>query len=130
MKLKNKDIVVQCMERIELIQQHIKHIDNAKYFLSDSRRWEKVDCTSLRNALIDEELSEWRRLAMWGLTLDDSERDRIKAAVHDRFLRDEMHVADWFSGGVSPGSWLSSDEKEFRAMAKEAFSPSKVKEAK
>lgn len=127
MKLKNTDIVVQCMERIELVQQHIKNIDNAKYFLSESRRWEKVDCTSLRNALFESEIDEWRKLAMWGLTLDDSERDRIKAAVHDRFMRDEMYVADWFSGGVSPGHWLSSDETAFREMAKVAFSPKEAK---
>lgn len=25
-----------------------------------------------------------------------------------------MHVADWFSGGTSPGVWLEADEDEFR----------------
>lgn len=123
MKLTNKDIVEQCMQRIELMQQHVQNIDNAARFLGEARRWETVDLGNLRHGLIDQELAEWRKLAMWGLTLDDAERDRIKAAVHDRFLRDGMHVADWFSGGVSPNSWLSSDESEFREMAKAAFAP-------
>lgn len=123
MKLTKKDIVEQCLQRIELVQHHVQNIDNAARFLGEAKRWESVDVGNLRDGLIEQELSEWRKLAMWGLTLEEAERDRIKAAVHDRFMRDGMHVADWFSGGVSPSSWLSSDEAEFREMAKVAFSP-------
>ena len=123
MKLTNKDMVEHCMERIELIQQHVRNVDNAKTFLSLMNIFDDIYVGDLRHALIKQEVDEWRKLAMWGLTLDDAERDRIKAAVHDRFLRDDVKVADWFSGGVSPSQWLSSDENAFRAMAKAAFAP-------
>ena len=83
----------------------------------------EIDHGDIINKLYEEEMVEWRKLAMWGLTLDDADRDRIKAAVHQRFLRDGMSVHDWMSDGVAAGSWLSSDEAEFRAMAKKAFAP-------
>ena len=67
------------------------------------------------------ELDEWRNLSMWGLTGDQKTQDKIKSAVHERFLSDKMHVADWFHNGESPSSWKVSTEEEFRAMARKAF---------
>ena len=75
------------------------------------------------NDLMAWELEEWRGLLMWGMLVDQKTKDRIKAAAHERFLSDRMHVADWFNNGINPRSWLTCDEKEFRKMAKEAFSP-------
>ena len=71
--------------------------------------------------LMEWELEEWRNLSMWGLTLDEKTQTKIKAAVHERFLSDKMHVANWFHNGESPSSWRVSDEDEFRAMARKAF---------
>ena len=125
MKLTNKDVVAQCLERIEFIQQHQKNVSAAVHHIHSRAHGSKqVDTGDIMSRLFDQELTEWRNLAMWGLTLDDDERDRIKAAAHARFLHDGMHVANWLnSDGVSPGSWLKADEDEFRAMAKAAFAP-------
>lgn len=75
------------------------------------------------NKLYEEEMVEWRKLAMWGLTLDDADRDRIKAAVHQRFLRDGMSVHDWMNDGVAAATGFLATKAEFRAMAKTAFAP-------
>lgn len=65
-------------------------------------------------------------MAMWGLTLDDAERNRIKAAAHHRFLRDGISVGTWLNDGVEPSKWLTSDAEEFRDMARKAFGPKDV----
>lgn len=84
----------------------------------------EIDCGNLHRELLDSELHEWRNLFMWALTLGDEARDRIKAAAHERFLRDGMHVAHWLTPeGTTPGKWLSTDEEEFREMARAAFAP-------
>ncbi len=126
MKLKNTDMVEQAMTRIELIQQHMQNLDEAARYVSERKSYAdraREDAGALRDALIRLELHEWRNVAMWGLTLDDAERDRIKAAVHQRFLRDGMSVTHWMNGGVTPSQWFSADEEEFREMARKAFSP-------
>lgn len=123
MKLTNKDIVIGCLERIDILQEHIRRVSAALSYMRMLDRRADVDADDIIHKLTRLENDEYRKLAMWGLTLDDADRDRIKAAVHHRFLRDGMSVADWINGGVTPGSWLTSDEAEFRAMAKKAFSP-------
>ncbi len=123
MKLTNKSIAVGCLERIEVLQEHVRRVNDAVHYIRSLNRRTEIDHVDIINKLYEEEMVEWRKLAMWGLTLDDAGRDRIKAAVHQRFLRDGMSVHDWMSDGVAAGSWLSSDEAEFRAMAKKAFGP-------
>lgn len=123
MKLKNTDVVLQSMQRIEHLQHAVGMLDQIKHMLYDEVRHQSIDEGNLRRILIDKELAEWRSVSMWGLTLSDADRDRVKAAVHQRFLRDDMHVASWFNGGDLPTSWLQADESEFRAMAKKAFGP-------
>lgn len=125
MKLTNKDIVLQCMENITVLQGHIRSIEAAAAYLFN-RRKASVDYGNLRDFLVDSELEEWRKLSMFGLTLNDADRDRVKAAVHDRFLRDGVHVADWFNGGAQVSAWFSEDEDAFREMARKAFAPSKA----
>ena len=123
MKLTNKSIAVGCLERIEVLQEHVRRVNDAVHYIRSLDRRTEIDHVDIINKLYEEEMVEWRKCAMWGLTLDDADRDRIKAAVHQRFLRDGMSVHDWMSDGVSAGYWLSSDEAEFRAMAKKAFGP-------
>lgn len=125
MKLTNSTAVRECMERIEMFQTHIKHIDHAATVIHQRMMQKTIDYGNVRSLMIELELQEWRNLAMWGLTVSDEERDRIKAAVHQRFLRDDMNVATWLNGGFNPSGWLVADEKAFRAMARKAFSPSK-----
>jgi hypothetical protein len=60
---------------------------------------------------------------MFGMTLKDEDRDRIKAAAYERFLSDKMSVKHYLPGGDSAGHWLVADEEEFRAMVKVAFAP-------
>lgn len=123
MKLKNTDMVMQSMQRIESLQQAVEMLDKIKRMLYEEARHQSIDEGNLRRILIEKELAEWRTVSMWGLTLSDAERDRVKAAVHQRFMRDDMHVASWFNGGELPTSWLQADEDKFRAMAKKAFGP-------
>lgn len=123
MKLTNKNIVIGCLERIDVLQEHARRVNDAMIYIRAIDIGEDVDVDDIIRKLTALENDEYRKLAMWGLTLDDAERDRIKAAVHHRFLRDGVSVADWINGGVTPGWWLKSDEEEFRAMAKKAFAP-------
>lgn len=122
MKLTNAHMVEQAMTRIELIQQHLTHLEQAKRFVSERSR-ETANTGTLFDDLVRLELGEWRNVAIWGLTLSQDEQDRIKAAVHQRFLRPGMSVTHWMHDGITPGQWLAADEEEFRAMARKAFSP-------
>lgn len=112
MKITNKKVVEECMIRIKTAQEHISAVEMAGYFIRDVRRYRNVEYGNIREFL-----------TAWGLTLDDAERDRVKAAVYQRFLRDGMSVGKWLGNGIEPSQWLVSDEEEFRAMAKEAFGP-------
>jgi hypothetical protein len=123
MKFTNKRMVEEAMVRIEHLQAHISAIEAAARCIHERKRHIQIEYGTLRELLYQEEMSEWRNLFMWAITLDEAERDRVKAAAHHRFLADGMHVAHWINNGVSPGSWLSADEDEFRAMAKAAFMP-------
>lgn len=123
MKFTSKQMVEETLIRIEQIQAHIGAIEAAVRYLNHRNRHGNIDCGTLRSSLIQEELKEWQNLFMWGMTLDGAERDRIKAAGYQRFLRDGMHVAQWMNDGVSPTHWLEADDAEFRAMARKAFAP-------
>lgn len=125
MKLTNKDMVMQCLERIEMVQMHQKAIDSARWFVSHRSPGERLDDgLGLRARLWEIEANEWRSLFMWGLTLDDAERDRIRAAAYDRFLGDSASVGHWLSpSGVTQSGWMAADEDEFREMARKAFAP-------
>jgi hypothetical protein len=124
MKITNKQLVFEAMVRIQDIQNHIKAIEEASYYLQNRDRQIRIDYGNIRSLLIDRELDEWRGLMMWGLTLDDQYKDRIKAAAHARFLHDGISVSHWLNqDGVSPASWFEADEIEFRKMAKTAFGP-------
>ena len=93
------------------------------YLARKFRIYEALNQGNIRSKLIDAELMEWRNLFMWGLTLDEKERNDIKALAHARFLEDGMNVAHWLDeSGLAPNTWLSSDEEEFRKKAKEYFS--------
>jgi len=125
MKLTNKEIVLGQLEKIELYQQHIRNVEDAARDVRDRGRT-SVEYGNLMALLVDAELAAWRNVAMWGLTLEDAERDRIKAAVHSRFLHDGVSVQSWMNNGTSPSSWLKADEDAFRGMAKTAFAPKGV----
>ena len=124
MKISNKRMIEECLERIELLQLHIANVDSAKAHLSRLKQWQgfKVDSGNLRSELIDTELDEWRKLFMWCLTIEDETRDRIKAAAYQRFLDQRNNVSQWLNpDGVVASRWLKVDEDEFRAMASKLF---------
>lgn len=126
MKLTNKDVVFDCLAQIDAIQEHIRSVEAALYRARDliGDRDGKLQATDLFAALHQAEMTAWRNLAMWGLTLDDADRARIKAACADRFLRPGMSVGRWLSrDGTQPSSYLVADEDEFRAMVARVFSP-------
>lgn len=125
MKFTPRKIAEEQLVKIEMLQQMIQEFSHMTSFLHNLRIFEgKVDAGNIHHLLIQRELSEWRNLFMFALTLSDEERDRIKAAAYERFLRDDMNVSSWMSpSGISPSFWLASDEEEFRAMARKAFGP-------
>lgn len=123
MNISKERMAEESLERIMHIQEHISAVEAAVYSIMKRDRNKIIDYGNLRECLINDELDEWRKLFMWGLTLDKERRDRIKAAAHNRFLRDGMHVANWINNGISPGTWFVADEAKFRTMAKAAFSP-------
>lgn len=122
MKLSAKNIVLNQLAQIELIQGHISALDSCVDFLArDQHATQILTAGNLRDKLYQEEVKAWRNLCMWGLTLDDDDRARIKAAVHDRLIVGK-HVASWLTpDGRSTGWWMKADEDEFRAMARDAF---------
>ena len=126
MRLTSRSVVEQSLVRLEIVQAHIRAVDAAReYALSVTPSWRgPADTGTLRARLIDLEIDEWRKLCLWGLTLSDEERDRIKAAAYQRFLSPGGSMADWLSpDGAMPGAWLAADEEAFREMARKAFAP-------
>lgn len=117
-----KQLAQDAMRRIATIQNMISALEDVTWFLQGHQR-KDLDTGNLRTTLFAIELEEWRNAMMWGLVLDHNELVRLRAAVYDRFLKDGIHVAHYFSGGVDPGMWLSADEDEFRAMCLELFKP-------
>ena len=121
-KLSNKDIIEKRLIEIEAVTQHIKAVEDAASYVHRAKPHRPaIDCAALLSALHDRELSLWRDVFMFGLTLDSEEQDRIKAAGYERFLSARMHVAEYHTPGVS--SYLTADDDEFRAMCAKLFAP-------
>ncbi len=118
--LTKKDMIIQAMARIDVIKKHRENIQLAWRFSGVEN---DITVRVIMEALWQKEVYEWMSVAMWGLTLDDSDRDRIKAAAYDMFLSQGKGVRHWLFDGENPGRWLAADEDEFRKMAAEAFSP-------
>jgi len=114
------------VNRIVRAQQMLSAIDQIVCHLSDTKRGlgTEIDSGNMRDLLYADECNAWRDLCMWGLTVDNTVRDRIKAAVYGRYLSDNFHVAHWLTDhGDSPSVWLKADEEAFRKLAKRMFAP-------
>ena len=121
----NKDIVKECLIRINEIQEYAEQYQGILYFIRLDNR-EDLDSGNVYNKLVERELGEWRNLFMWGMTLNEEERNDIKALAHSRFLENGRHVANWLTkNGITPSTWLTKDEEEFRKMAREYFEDQK-----
>ena len=128
MRITNNNVVEECLSRIDMLQTMIKHVEEARDFVNSFSYYDnKVDCGNLRSRLIDKEIDEWRNLAMWGLTLEPDEQDRIKGAVYQRFLSENTSISHWLNNGITPSSWFAEDEEKFREMALNAFKPRPIK---
>jgi hypothetical protein len=119
-----EEVVEEAMTRIELIKIHKENVQNAWRFSGVSN---DISMNVLMSALWQKEVFEWMTIAMWGLTLTADQRDRIKAAAYEMFLKDGKDVSHWLHDGYHPGQWYSADEDNFRNMAAEAFFPWKGK---
>ena len=126
MLIGRKQIVINGLARVEAIQKMIIQLDDMCSFIGSHTR-KTVDIGDIRSELVRIELDEWRTIAMWGLTLSDEDRDRVKAAMHEEFLGKDRVVSHYLNNGVSPGMWLSADDEEFREMARDAFRPDNKK---
>jgi len=121
MKITARTCVEEALVRIEEIQQHIKNVESAHWYLGKRHPdGFGIATGKVRSLLIEEELEEWRNVFMWAITLSNEEQERIKAAAYDRFLA-RTSVAHWLNNGIMPSSWLASDEEEFREMARKSF---------
>jgi hypothetical protein len=121
-----KTIVADIAERIAQIQAHVDSINGVIHFLGARNHYQKIDSGELIPKLIEWEIDEWRNLFMFANIVDQKERDRIKAAGYERFLKDGMTVSHFLTGdGSTPSSWLSADEDKFREMCRKAFAPQK-----
>jgi len=128
-RFNTRQMAADCMRRIETINEHVAAIEAAAQFMAERRGSASRDADAfkaaepLRRMLIELELDEWRNLTMWGLVVDRKTRGRIKAEVHQRFLRRGISTAHHWNGGVMPGSWMDADDKAFREMCRKAFAP-------
>ena len=123
--------VTEALERIEVLRKHMSACESAAYHLRNRDGYYRETPTGweeLRRGLMQAELDEWRGVMMFGLTLDSKKRDRIKAAAHERFLKEGTTVAHWWNDGTPPGQWLVADEDKFREMARKAFAPKEEKQ--
>lgn len=121
--MNTKKMIEEAMNRI----MHVREMQEAYLACTTALQRKHSDYKlgdgKVFNDLIAWELEEWRGLLMWGMVIDQETKDRIKAAAHERFLSNRMDVSKWFNNGIHPNSWLIANEKDFREMAKEAFSP-------
>lgn len=120
----NKEVVLDVLASIEATEEHIRRLDEMARYAREHNKYTEVLTGNLREILFGIEIDQWRRLLMWGITLEEKDRDRIKAAAHQRFLRKGMSVADWMNGGIQPSSWLTANEEEFRELIEKTFKPS------
>jgi hypothetical protein len=120
------ELLDKLVNRIIRTQQMLSAIDEITSHLRNTHRGygTEIDSGNIRDLLYADECKAWRDLCMWGLTVDNTVRDRIKAAVYGRYLSNNFHVADWLTDhGGSPGTWLKADEEAFRKLAKRMFAP-------
>jgi len=116
------------MERLEEVRLHLDSLERTSRYVYDSchgRNNEKTEAAYnvLRTSLMDRELDLWRYVFMFALTVPEKERERIKAAAHDRFLSKHWSILDHMYNGRTPKQWLTADEQTFRDMCTEAFKP-------
>ena len=120
MKLTTRKLVEESLQRVELWQEAIRHVEAAQYLLARVRRDKPTLGGDLRTALVEQELDAWRGVFMWALDLTDEERTRIKAAAHDRFLGAGKNYSHWLTEtGELPGHWLEADEEDVRAAVRQ-----------
>jgi hypothetical protein len=122
-RLRNKDVVIQCLTAIEECHEHIEALHGAGRFIRTHLPHETHGDSVYHDLLMKIELEQWRNLFMWALTVDAKTQARIRAAAHERFLVNRMSVTKWLSIGSAPMAWLEADEEEFRKMAREVFAP-------
>jgi hypothetical protein len=117
------DSLCKIFERIYELQCHQEAVGRAMAAACrlSQRANPTVEATSLIEALCQAELNQWRQLLMGALSITQDERDRIKAAVYERFLSDEKDVRHYFCDGQNPGRWLQADEQQFRTMVRELY---------
>ena len=125
MKFTSKKMVEQALENIRTLAEHQKAVQAALYRVRDMsprHASSEINEGNLYQTLIRLELDQWRDLFMFGMTLDDEEKERIQAAGVARFLSDGMYVGHYITNRHGdPTSYWTADEKEFREMVKNTF---------
>lgn len=123
----NKEVVLDVLASIEITEKWISEFDAMVRYAREQNKFAEISSGNLREILYGIEIDQWRKLLMWGITLDDKDRDRIKGMVHNRFLSHNMGVIDWLNNGIQPSRWFSAEEDEFRSLVEKTFYPSSQK---
>ena len=120
--MKNKEYVFKLLEEVEVIRNHYNAVLRAMDYTRTGVFINKTFNGDLLDALSSMELDIWRRAFMFGLTLKDEDRDRIKAAAYQRFLSGGLK--EYLPGGINSATgWMQADEDEFHEMVRVAFTP-------
>ena len=119
-----RDLLDMNVKKIEQAQQYLSALGEISSFIQRYKLgYASIDFGSLRTQLFEVEQGAWQDLAMFALISTDKDRERVRAAMYARFLREDMSVAHWLNGGTEPRKWMTADVEELRTMFLNEFSP-------
>jgi len=115
-KIDSQSILRQALQKIELIQEAYRHVEDARYLVRNEvyNRNENTNVgLDLRSALIEMELDAWRNMFLMSLSLPEKLLKRIRMAAHDRFHGIGKNMSSWISTtGFGPSHWLDAAPEE------------------
>lgn len=119
-----RDLLDMNIKKIEQSQQYLSALGEMVVFIQNNVHGnQSVEFGSLRTQLLEAEQNAWQDLAMFALISTDKDRERVRAAMYARFLREKISIAEWLNGGISPHKWFTAEAKELRKMFLEEFAP-------
>jgi len=119
-----RELLDMNVNKIERSQQYLSALGEIATFIQAHIHGNPgIEFGSLRAQLLAVEQSAWQDLAMFALISNGKDRERVRAAMYSRFLREKVSIAEWLNGGVSPSRWFTAEAKELRQMFLEEFAP-------
>lgn len=81
----DRGVVLQALERIRVVEEHARRVDQAIAYLYSLRPYDKIDAGVVQAQLRQVELNMWRQLMTYGISLDTGARQDLDAAVLAKF---------------------------------------------